>query len=77
MLREFEAAARKSYVSPTVFAHLYAVLGEEQATLRWLRRAQQEHSPLLAFAGVAHDFDSVKDAPEFAAMLREIGIPNP
>ena len=50
------------------------MLGEKEEAFRWLHRARDERSPMLAFAGVAHDFDNISDDPRFVAVLREVGI---
>src|SRR5439155_5321223 len=73
-LRKFEARSETAYVPAPVFAHIYSVLGNKEEAFRWLRRAREERSPMLAYLNVARDYDNIRADPRFAALLRDVGF---
>ncbi len=73
-LRDFETRSKTSYVPAPLFAHIYSVLGEKEEAFRWLGRARDERSPMLAYLSVARDYDSLRDDARFAVLLHDVGL---
>ena len=74
VLREVEQRSARGYVVPLDFSIIYAALGERDQAFRWLRRAYDEHSPLLVWINVAAWYDTVRDDPRFTALVRDLGL---
>jgi eukaryotic-like serine/threonine-protein kinase len=74
ILSSVKARAARSYVIPLDFSIIYAALGERDEAFRWLRRAYEEHDPLLVFINVAAWYDTVRDDPRFAALVKDLGL---
>ena len=68
-------AAKHSYISPMVFAGLYAVLGNTDQAFAWLEKAYQERSAKLLDLKVDPDFDSLRGDPRFGDLVRRVGLP--
>jgi len=62
------------HISGYYFAQVYLALGEPAQALGWLESAVEEHSPLVAYAKVAPQFESLRGEPRFHAILRKIGL---
>jgi len=58
----------------TVFALLYAGLGDKEAALRWLERGAESGASLL-YLGIDPAFRSLRGEPRFKAVLKKIGLP--
>ncbi|HXH65722.1 MAG TPA: hypothetical protein VNI81_00880, partial [Candidatus Limnocylindrales bacterium] len=67
----------KRFVSAFDIAVLYARLGEKKQSLTWLQTAYQQRDVELLCLRQSQDkkFASVKDAPEFQEILRELHYP--
>jgi hypothetical protein len=74
ILRKLEEAARRSYVSPVIFAVVYSALGDQDATFQWLDRAIAEHDLYLIFLQSGPIYDRWKGEPRLQAVLRRIGL---
>jgi len=70
-----ESAKAGGWVSPIGFVILYAKLGDKEHAIRWLETAYQEREPWLTLAKADRDFESLRDDPRFAAIMRRIGLP--
>jgi TolB-like protein/Tfp pilus assembly protein PilF len=66
--------ARHAYVVPLDFSLIHAALGERDEAFRWLRNAYEERTPLLVFINVAAWYDTVRDDPRFATLVRDLGL---
>jgi len=66
-----EAAAAK-YVPSYWFALVYAGLGERDRALRYLERAYEERSTVLAYVLIDPRLSSLRDDPRFLALARRL-----
>ncbi len=64
----------KDYVSPGELAILYAALNEREQAFASLECAYSAHDLQLQFLRVDPAFDSLRDDPRFADLLRRIGL---
>jgi tetratricopeptide (TPR) repeat protein len=69
------AAAAQNYVSPMLFAQLYAQLGNPNAAFEWLNSAYNERSRNLLDLKTDPNFDSLRTDPRFSQLLKRIGLP--
>lgn len=73
-LAELREMSGQRYVSPYQFAVVYAGLGDKEQTFAWLEKAFQDRSFFLIWLKVEPLFDSLRDDPRFADLLRRIGL---
>jgi tetratricopeptide (TPR) repeat protein len=73
-MREFERDSHGRYVSPVSRVMAYAALGDEDAAIRWLVRAAAERDYWLPNVVIDPAFDCLRGRPEFAAILRSVGM---
>ena len=65
------------YVAPFDFAIIYAGLGEKDHAFTWLNRAYVDRSYYMAvYLTTDARLDSLRSDPRFAALSRQIGLPN-
>jgi Tfp pilus assembly protein PilF len=71
------AQREKHFVSAFEIAALYARLGDKQQSLAWLRTAYQQRDVALLCVRDSQNrlFASVKDTPEFQALLQDLHYP--
>ncbi len=62
------------YVSHTLLAMLYFVLGEDDQGFQMLDRALEEHDTWMRLLKIDPIFDSVRSDPRFKAILRKAGL---
>jgi tetratricopeptide (TPR) repeat protein len=74
-LEEFQQAAREDYVTPFIFASLYALLNDRDQAFSWLEKAYAERSSKLVDLKSDPDFDGLRSDPRFADLVRRIGLP--
>jgi TolB-like protein/DNA-binding winged helix-turn-helix (wHTH) protein len=69
---------KKRYVSPLLFAEIYAHLGDKEQTLEWIEKAYQERDVMLPCLVKQTEpaFTLVKDEPRFQAILKKVQFPN-
>lgn len=75
ILDEMLARAGKEYVAPYDIAAIYVGLGDRDNAFRWLDRSFEERNVRLVNLRVHPRFDSLRDDPRFAALLRRLGLP--
>ncbi|MCI0613325.1 tetratricopeptide repeat-containing serine/threonine-protein kinase, partial [bacterium] len=75
MLQQIQELSKQKYVSPVSIASIYALLGEKDQAFEWLEKAYQERSVRLQFLKVMRPYDSLRDDPRFADLLRRVGLP--
>ena len=56
------------------FALVYLGLGERDDALRWLEKARQERSPMMAWLKVDPRFDQIRSDPRFQEMMQKVGL---
>ena len=74
ILDELREMSKQQYISPYLFAIVYAGLGDKEQTFAWLEKAFQDRSFFLIWLKVEPQFDSVRDDPRFKDLLRRIGL---
>jgi TolB-like protein/Tfp pilus assembly protein PilF len=65
----------KEYVTPVSLALIHVALGEKDAALAWLEKGYEERAFQMQFLNVDPRFDTIRDDPRFADLVRRIGLP--
>jgi serine/threonine protein kinase/Tfp pilus assembly protein PilF len=65
----------EAYVSPAELAALYVALGQREQALTSLEKGFAGRDLQLQYLGVDPSFDSLRDDPRFADLLRRVGLP--
>ncbi|MGE5230685.1 MAG: protein kinase domain-containing protein [Deltaproteobacteria bacterium] len=73
VLDTLRARAARSYVPSYYLALVHAGLGERDAALRYLERAYQERSTVLAYLRIDPRLAPLRDDPRFLALVRHMG----
>jgi eukaryotic-like serine/threonine-protein kinase len=74
ILADLIERSRRSYVSPTNIAVVYAGLGENDQAMEWLEKALAEHNAGLMMLKVHPVFDPLRSDPRYQDLLRRIGL---
>lgn len=74
-LRPGRPTGRSESVSPVFPALVHAALGERREALELLGEACARRSPWMAFLAVEPGFDTLRDEPGFASLMRKAGLP--
>ena len=74
ILKRLESGER--YVSPGELAVLYAALGEREQAFKSLEKGFAARDLQLQFLGIDPAFDSLRDDPRFADLMRRVGLPS-
>ena len=69
------ARRRTTYVLPNDVASLYAIAGEKVQALEWLERGFEERDPNMPYLDLYPEFESLRSAPRFQALLRRMNLP--
>jgi tetratricopeptide (TPR) repeat protein len=73
VLAALNTAAATSYVPSYYFAVVHAGLGERDQALRYLERAYEERSTVLAYLLIDPRLAPLRDDPRFLALARRLG----
>ncbi|MEO7987728.1 MAG: protein kinase [Gemmatimonadales bacterium] len=73
VLAELRAGATRRYVPSYYFALMYAGLGQRDSALRYLERAYEERSTVLAYLLIDPRLAPLRDDPRFLALARRLG----
>jgi tetratricopeptide (TPR) repeat protein len=73
-LDELRDISKQHYVSPYLFAVVYAGLGDKDQTFAWLDKAYQDRSFFLIWLKVEPLFDPLRADPRFQDSLRRVGL---
>jgi len=74
--KSLEAKAKHNeYFPPNVLAYLYGVLGDKDRAFAWMEKAYEIHEGSIASMKVNLDYEPLRSDPRFAAMLRQVGLP--
>jgi TolB-like protein/tRNA A-37 threonylcarbamoyl transferase component Bud32 len=73
VLGELRAQATRRYVPSYLFAVVHAGLGERDQALRYLERAYEERSTVLAYLQIDPRLATLRDDPRFLALARRLG----
>jgi serine/threonine-protein kinase len=74
VIDELISQSKEKYVSPFFMAIIYTALREKDDAFLWLEKAFEEPHYWLAMFNVLPWFDSLRDDPRMAALLRKIGL---
>jgi TolB-like protein/DNA-binding winged helix-turn-helix (wHTH) protein/Tfp pilus assembly protein PilF len=77
LLAELEGAAARGYVPAYQLGLAYLGLGEREHAIEWFERSRDQRSDFVLYLGVDPFFDSLRNEPRFASLLRSIGLPAP
>jgi TolB-like protein/Tfp pilus assembly protein PilF len=72
VLEELTAAAKKTYVPSYYFALVHAGLGERDEALRYLERAYEERSTVLAYVRLDPRLAPLRNEPRFLALTQRL-----
>lgn len=76
MLRQLERLSRQEYVSPYLFAIVYASLGEKDLAFALLDKAVADRAPELVMLNVPWgELYPLRTDPRFAELKRRVGLP--
>jgi len=73
VLAELRAATARSYVPSYYFALVHAGLGQRDSALRYLERAYEERSTVLAYLLIDPRLAPLRNDPRFLALARRLG----
>jgi tetratricopeptide (TPR) repeat protein len=75
ILNELKARSKQEYVSPNLFAYIYAGLGDKDQAFAWLEKAYEERSDLVGGLKVGRQLDPLRSDPRFQDLLRRMNLP--
>jgi TolB-like protein/class 3 adenylate cyclase/Tfp pilus assembly protein PilF len=75
LLAEVQERATRQYVPAYWIGLIYVGMRDNDQAIAWLERAFEERSAWLAWANVEPRFDSLREDPRFANLLRRVGFP--
>jgi len=75
MLDEFKRVRGQRYVSAANLAMIHAGLGEKDEALTWLEKGYEERAYQMQFLKVDQRWDSLRDNPRFADLVRRLRFP--
>lgn len=75
MLDRLRSYAGRRYVQPTLFAWVYAALGEKDNAFGCLRQAVEDRAMALIYLRFDSMLDTLRSDPRFAALVRDVGFP--
>jgi predicted Zn-dependent protease len=62
------------FVAPYGVAYEYAVAGDIDNAMNWLKKAYEEHDPNLPYL-LSPSFDILRDDPRFQELARKMNLP--
>jgi|ERR1043166_4999338 tetratricopeptide (TPR) repeat protein len=74
-LAELQELSKQQYVSPALFASIYAALGEKDQAFDWLNKSIDEHGLDTGRLKVDMRFDNLRSDPRFTELLKRVGLP--
>jgi len=75
VMDDLENRAKRTYLSRSVVAIMYAGLGDRDKAFALLDRACDERDGLLVFLKVEPSFDLLRSDARFERLLRRVGFP--
>jgi hypothetical protein len=77
MLKKLDDLAQEQTVSPYWRSVLYSGLGEDEAALKSLERAQQQGDPWLMWLNAEPRFDRLRGSAAFERLVERAGFRGP
>jgi tetratricopeptide (TPR) repeat protein len=75
IIDDLKQRSKRSYISPTLIAIVYAGLGEKEQAFEWLDKAYNGQDSNLVYLKVDPMFDNLRSDPRYADLLRRVGLP--
>jgi serine/threonine-protein kinase len=75
IVKELEARAGERYVCPYEISTVHAGLGDKKASQKWLEKGLEEHADCMPWSHSDPLLDSRRSDPEFADIIRRMGLP--
>lgn len=69
-----EAAAKGARISPSIYANIYAQLGDRENAFFWFEKVFENRDPFILQFKVEPAFDLLRGDPRYAALLHKIGL---
>ncbi len=70
------ARSERSHVSSVRIARVFAHAGEDARALDFLEKAYERHETPLYHIAIAREWDALRTAPRFQALLRGMNVPS-
>jgi TolB-like protein len=68
--------SRERYVSPYLFARIYAALGNKDEALHWLETGHKNRAEWMVLLKTEAGFDNLKSEPRFQDLVRRLKFPS-
>jgi DNA-binding winged helix-turn-helix (wHTH) protein/TolB-like protein/Flp pilus assembly protein TadD len=76
VLAELQRISKERHVSPNAIAIIYVGLGDKDQAFAWLAREFKERGDEMMTLKVDQRLDSLRSDPRFAALVKDVGIPD-
>lgn len=73
-LDQMKEISKQRYVSPYVFAQVYASLGDKDQAFQWLEKSYQEHAVDLCLFKIDPQLENLRADPRFTDLVRRTGL---
>ena len=74
--QRLQAIAKEHYVPPGAVALVFSGLGDADAAMLWLERANEERDPWVTGIQIEPMFDPIRTDPRFQDLVRRVGLPH-
>ena len=74
ILKRLRQLSKEMPIAAHHFAIVYAGLNQRQQALEYLKKAHQEHSPVMRMLKVDARFDQLRSDPEFQNLMQRVGL---
>ena len=75
ILNELNVRSKQEYVSPDLFAEIYASLGENDRAFAWIEKGYEERSDLVGGLKAGRQLDPLRSDPRYQVLLRRMNFP--
>src|SRR5438477_2892823 len=74
-LAKLQELSKQRNAWPSLFAYIYAALGDKDQAFAWLDKSIDEHDLVTARLKVDARFDNLRSDPRFAEIVKRVGLP--
>lgn len=67
-------SSKRNYLPADVLASIFAELNDKEEAMRWLEKAYEERDSGVALLNIAPEYDKLRSAPRFQALLVKVGF---
>jgi len=75
ILAELLETAKKEFVSPVLFAYVYAGLSNRDKAFEWLEKVYANHAGDVVYLNIEPAWNPIRTDPRFAALTKRVGLP--